>query len=170
MDTTNIIKQLAVLLVLWGCQSSPSWYVSHQEGAEKQFESARLAYPVRDKVNEVAVEMIYAKESTRTYLSVLSHKIPPYQGNPKEARVTLKIAEKTIEGVAHRHQGGQRALLPMDLQEVLIHHLLEGTPVTVQLDGYSTTLEPEQFALSYQEMQKTPLNIPVQLPFIGKNL
>lgn len=164
MDTTNI-KKLAVLLFLWGCQSSPTWVVSHQEGAEKQFESARLTYPVRDKVNEVAVEMIYAKESTRTYLSVLSHKIPPYQGNPKEARVTLKIADQTLQGVAYRHQGGQRASLPQELQEVLIQHLLAGTPVTVQLDGYSTILEPEQFALSYQEMQKMPLNIPVQLPF-----
>lgn len=164
MDTTNI-KKLAALFFLWGCQSSPTWYVSHQGGAEKQFESARLAYPVRDKVNEVAVEMVYAKESTRTYLSVLTQRILPFQGNPKEARVTLKIAEQTIEGIAHRHQGGQRAMLPQELQEVLIQHLLEGTPVTIQLEGYSTTLDPDQFALSYQELQKMPLNIPVQLPF-----
>jgi hypothetical protein len=31
--------------------------------------------------------------------------------------------------------------------------------------GYTTTLEPRDFALSYQAMQKAPLNIPLQLPF-----
>lgn len=163
--TLHILTNTLVVLLLWGCSSTPAWQVSHQKGSQKEFDSARLSYPVHDRVNGVAVEMIYAKQSLRTYLEVHSQMIPPYQGNPQEALVKIKTQDQTVHGIAHRHQGGQRATLPPELQQTVVDHLLKGTPVTIELIGYSTTLQPQDFALSYQEMQNKPLNIPVQLPF-----
>ena len=154
-----------LLLFLWGCQSSSAWHVSHQKGSQKEFDSSRLSYPVHDRVNGVAVEMIYAKKGLRTYLDVYSQMIPPHQGNGKEAFVKIKAAEQTYQGIAHRHQGGQRATLPAELQQIVVDHLLKGSPVTIELIGYSTTLLPHNFLLSYEEMKSAPLNIPVQLPF-----
>jgi hypothetical protein len=162
---TRIVSKFFSFLLLWGCAASPHWQVSHQKGSQTQFDSARLSYPTRDRVSGVAVEMIYARNKLRTYLEVHSQTIPPHLGNPKEAAVKLKTPHETICGIAHRHQGGQRLTLPAHLQEILIHHLMEGSAVTIQLAGYSTTLDPQDFALSYRKVQKAPLNIPIQLPF-----
>ncbi len=163
--THNFLRWLSLLVVLWGCSASSEWQVSHQKGSQKEFNSARLSYPIRDKVNGVGVEMVYVKNNLKTYLEVHSQTIPPYKNNPKEALVKMTTGEKTIHGIAHRHEGGQRATLPADLQEILVDSLRKGSPVTVELIGYSTTLEPHDFALAYQEMQKAPINIPIQLPF-----
>ncbi len=165
---TNFInKKIRILffLLLCGCESSSLWHVSHQKGSEKKFDSARLSYPVRDRVNEVAVEMVYSKKSLRTYLEIHSQTIPPYQGNPQHALVKVKTPEHTCQGIAHRHQGGQRVTLPTDLQEVLVEALMKNSPVTIELMGYSTTLQPDNFALFYQELQKSPLKIPFKISF-----
>lgn len=161
--TTNINRYFFILVILGGCYSSPAWHVTHQSGSQKEFDSARLSYPVRDKVNEVAVEMIYAKNSLRTYLAVLSQKIPPYQGNEKEACVVIKTPSEQITGVAHRHAGGQRATLPENLQQIVIDHLLQGSPVTIELVGYSTTLKPADFKTFYEKLNQKPVKLPIQI-------
>ena len=158
-------KLAFLLLFLYGCQSPNHWQVSHQKGSQKEFDSAKISYPVRDKVNGVAVEMIYAKEGLRTYLEVHSQMIPPYQSDLKKALVKIKTSGKTLQGVAHRHQGGQRASLPHDLQQAIVDSLLGGHPVTIELIGYSTTLQPHDFALSYSELRKAPSNIPLYPSF-----
>jgi hypothetical protein len=167
--THNLFRRGSILLplflFLWGCTPSSEWLVSHQKGSQKEFNSSRLSYPIRDKVNGIGVEMVYVKNSLRTYLEVHSQTIPPYKNNSKEALVRIKTAEKTIHGIAHRHEGGQRATLPSHLQEIVVDNLIKGSKVTLELIGYSTTLEPRDFALAYQEMQKAPINIPIQLPF-----
>lgn len=158
-------KFFFLLLFLWGCSSSPTWNISHQKGSQKEFDSSRLSYPLRDKVNGIGVEMVFAKNNLRTYLEVHSQTIPPYRNNPKEALVKITAGKKTVHGIVHRHQGGQRASLPQDLQELIVNHLLEGSQVKLELIGYSTTLQPSDFPLAYQEIRKTPLNLPVQFLF-----
>lgn len=154
-----------LFLVLSSCTASSSWNVSHLQGSRKGFDSARLIYPIRDIVNGVAVEMIYSDDHLRTYVSVYSQAIPPHCGNVKEALVTLKASDQTFQAVAHRHEGGQRALLPTELQNILIQKLLDGESMTIELQGYSTTLNPDQFAAEYRKLRKAPFNLPFQLPF-----
>lgn len=164
MDTTTIIR-ITSLVLLCGCGTPSAWQLSRQEGSREEFNSARLSYPVRDRVNGVGVEMVYTLNSFRTYLEVHSQIIPPHLGNPKEAAVRMKTPLTTICAIAHRHQGGQRLSLPQELHDTLVSHLLQGTPVTIELVGYSTTLQPSDFAIAYQKMQKKSLNIPIQIPF-----
>lgn len=109
--------------------------------------------------------MIYAQDSLRTYVAVHSQTIPPFKGNTKEAFISLKVLDQSFQGVGHRHAGGQRVLLPAELQNILIQNLLGGKPITIQLQGYSTTVEPDQFAAEYQKLKKAPFNFPIQLPF-----
>lgn len=154
-----------LLTLLTGCGASSPWRVSHLQGSQKGFDSARLIYPIRDIVNGVSIEMIYSKDQLRTYVSVCSQTIPPLGGNVKKAFVALKISDQTFQGVAHRHEGGQRVLLPTELQDLLIQNLLDGKPVTIELQGYSTTLNPDQFGAEYQKLRKAPFHVPIQLPF-----
>jgi hypothetical protein len=155
----------ALLVFLTNCSSSSPWNLSYLKGSQQAFDSVRLSYPVHDVVNQVAIEMIYANNSLRTYLVVYSHPIPPYLGNPQEAVVTLKTEAKVYRAIAYRHQGGQRIGLPSDLQQTLIDALLNENSVTLELQKYSTTLHPKQFIAAYHQLYKAPLNLPVQFPF-----
>lgn len=154
-----------LLLFLCGCSASPTWQVSHQKGSQKEFDSSRLSYPLHDKVNGIGVEMVFVKNSLRTYLEVHSQTIPPYRNNPKEALVKITAGEKTHHGIVHRHQGGQRVTLPEELQDVVVSYLLEGSPVKLELIGYSTMLQPSDFSLAYQQLKEKPLNLSIQFPF-----
>ena len=154
-----------LLLCLCACQSNKSWEVSHVQAGKEEYNSARLSYPVEDIVNGIGVEMICAQGLINTYLEVHAQHIPPYQGNAKEALVILKIEGKTFQGIAHRHEGGQRASLPPQLQQVLTESLQLGQPVTVLLEGYFTTLDPKEFLEQYRELQSAPIKNPFQLPF-----
>jgi len=156
----GIIKGL-VPLALLGCYATSPWNVSYLQGAD----SSRLSCPAHDKVNGVGVEMVFAENSLRTYLEVHSQAIPSYRGNDREALVTLKMADRVFHTIAHRHAGGQRLLLPSDFQQILIDALLEGSPVVIELQGYRSTLNPEQFSNKYYSAKKHPLNVPIQLPF-----
>ena len=89
----------------------------------KESNSARLSYPVEDPVNGIGIEMIAAQGLVSTYLEVHSQKVPAYQGNPKEALVIMKIDGKTFQGIANRHEGGQRVSLPPQLHQLLIESL-----------------------------------------------
>ncbi len=169
--TDNFLKLLGkrgiifLLLFLFACESSKSWEVSHINAGHQESNSARLSYPVTDTVNGIGVEMICAKGLINTYLEVHSQTVPPYQGNPKEALVIMKIEGKTFQGIANRHEGGQRLSLPPQLQQLLVESLQLRQPVTIMLEGYFTTLDPKEFSEQYRELQAPPLKNPFQLPF-----
>lgn len=146
------MKTVLLLLSLASCQTTPSWQVSHIEAHD----SARLSYAVRDIVNEIGVEICQVRGQVTTYLEVHSQTIPPYQGNPGEALVKMKIEEKVITGVAKRHEGGQRLTLPVQLQECLMESLKSGKNVTILLKGYSTKLDAHLFQEQYQTLSQKP--------------
>ncbi len=154
-----------LLLFLFACESNKSWEVSHIQAGKKDYNSARLSYPVLDTVNGIGIEMICAKGLINTYLEVHAQHVPAYQGNEKEALVILKIEGKTFQGIGHRHEGGQRVSLPPQLQQLLTESLQLNQPVTVMLEGYFTTLEPKEFSEQYRELQSEPIKNPFQLPF-----
>ena len=158
--TCGIYRTLLLALLLTGCQTSPSWQVTHLEGQDPIYDSARLSYPVRDIVNEIGVEMICTQGQVNTYLEVHSHAIPSYQGNPTQARVALKIDGKTTPGIALRREGGQRVRLPSSLHELLVEALKQKRPVTILLDGYSTTLDANHFAKHYETLLSKPFKLP----------
>lgn len=164
MGIMDIIIAIS-LLILASCQSDSPWRVSHVEGSRPKFASVRLSYATKDIVNGVGVEIVCTQGALRTYVDVYSQQIPPYQENENQAKVSLITAETTTETTAHRHEGGQRLTLTQDVQQLLIEALLQGKPVTLQLEGYATTLDPERFKEAYDKLQTSPFKNHFQLPF-----
>jgi hypothetical protein len=156
---------LFFLLLLCACESNKSWEVSHVQAGKKAYNSSRLSYPVLDTVNGIGIEMICAQGLVNTYLEVHAQQVPPYQGNPKEALVILKIDGKTFQGIGHRHEGGQRVSLPPQLHQLLTESLLLRQSVTVLLEGFFTTLDPTTFPEQFRDLQSEPIKNPFQLPF-----
>ncbi len=154
-----------ILFSLVACQSQRSWEVSHLDAGDKLYNSSRLSYPIRDIVNGIGVEMVLARGEIKTYLEVHAQAIPPYQGKSNQALVKMKTKEKTFEGIAYRHEGGQRVTLSSELHTLLIDSLRDQSPVTILLEGYFTTIEPSEFSDHFQDFQNFPTKLPFQLPF-----
>lgn len=161
-----IHELIIVSFVLFcGCQSTKSCDVVHLDGADPAFNSARLSFPIRDKVHGIGVQMISTPGQISTFLEVYIQTIPPYQGNPKESLVKLKLNGRTLRGIAYRHEGGQRLTLSPEMNHFLIDALHNRHPVTLELEGYSTTLDPQDFSEQYAKLQTAPTKNRLQLPF-----
>ncbi len=165
MRTLSCATASLILLLLAGCQSTSSWAVSHIQAGDASYNSSRLSYHVRDIVNEVGVEMIWAQGEINTYLVVHAQTIPPYQGHPQKALVVIESGETKIRDLADLHAGGQRLLLASHLQSALIALLEQNQIVTISLEGYKVRLDPKDFAQQYGKLKAEPLTNPFQLPF-----
>lgn len=105
------------------------------------------------------------QDSFRTYLHVHSHMVPPYQDNPKVALVVLEAEDGSLNGIASRHEGGQRLVLSEEHQKFLLSHLIEKKPVTIRVEGYAITLNADNFLEHYAEFESPPLTIPIRMPY-----
>jgi len=153
-----------LLLSLFGCYSSNGWEVAHVQAGNPDYDSARLSYHISDRVNGIGIEMIYARKQLHTYLEVHSQTIPPHQNNLQEALVKLTIGNEHHRSTAYRHAGGQRLSLPQDLQSMFIDALEHGEAVTIALEGYSATIQPENFSKIFSQFKSSPIKNPLRLP------
>ena len=160
-----MFKKGIFLLLLCSCAQNDNWTVDHIQTGNEAFSSSKLSFPTHDAVNGIDLEFLRVEGQLHTYLQVHSQAIPPYQGNPKEALVTLQMGETTFSGIAHRHEGGQRLLLSNPLQEYLLKALQDQTSVTIRLEGYKTVVATEQFLEHFAEFQGSPIRNHFQLPF-----
>jgi len=151
-----------VVLLLSSCSSSDSWAVSYLDGKGRS--SSKLVYAARDIVNGVDLEFLRVGEELHTYLQVHSQMIPAFNGNAKEALVTFNINGTTHSGVAYRHEGGQRILLPEPLQNLLIEALKENKSVKIELQGYQATIEPGEFHKRLGDLNSNPIRNPFNIP------
>lgn len=152
-------------ILLFGCSKSDNWNVSHVRTGDKAYNSSKLSFAASDPINGIDVEMLKMQNSFRTYLQVHSHMIPAYKDNPKEAFVSLESEDGSVNGLAIRHEGGQRLLLSDVHQKFLLSHLIEKKPVTIRVEGYSITLNAENFSEHYEELQSPSLTIPFRIPY-----
>ncbi len=152
------------LFLLCSCGTQSSWQVSHLQTGNSAFDSSRVLFSSNDPVNGLDVELIRSDGQIFAYLQVHTQETIPYEDNPKEAIVRLIMQDKTIESIAHRHEGGQRLLLTEPLKQTLLDALKLEKDVTIELMGYRTTLSGKGFLDSYAALQKTPLRNPLQPP------
>ncbi len=135
-----IKRSLGLLILAASCQqSSPHWTASYVEG------SSNLTYHDVDPNYGIALEMVVGSEETSFYLDVHSHPIPPYADNPKEAIVTLSTGDEKYVVMAMRREGGQRLIVPKEAHAFILSTLRQGLPLTIQLEGYTTTIDSKNF-------------------------
>ncbi len=143
-----IKKTLPLLLLAASCQKTPPhWTAAHIEG------TTNLTYHDIDPLNGIDLEMVTGSEGTSLYLDVHSHPIPPYASNPKEAIVTLSTGEEKHVVLAVRRDGGQRLVVPPEAHAFILATLRAGLPLTIELEGYTTTIEAKNFK-AIKELQE----------------
>ncbi len=157
---------VCIVLFLSSCASKSHWKLSHMHSGNTQFNSSRLCYIASDPLNSIDLELLSTHTALSLFLNVHSHPIAPYKENTKQAYLVLKIAEISIPYIVFRHEGGHRLLLPIELQEKIIHALLHNQTVYIETSGYLAKFEPQDFSEKYRKMQHPPrFSNPFRLPF-----
>lgn len=136
---------LGFLFLLSACTSTQHWKVSQH----KTTPSVYWCFKPENAFNGVSVEIIEKQCDQVAYLGVLSREIPPYDADPTKAKVTLIIDTQNLSFLAHRMQGGQRLLLPLEATKQLISALAAKKKVVVALQGFVSEL-PTDFIYPYQ--------------------
>lgn len=149
------------LLLLASCQQKSQWDVEHIQA--KGFDSSKLTFYCKDMVNEMDVEFVLSGKEPRVYLLLHAQ---PLQSPDKTVFVLLKTKKTQEKIAAVLHEGGQRLLLPDSFYQKIVECLEAKEPVTLQVQGYSVSLDPASFKRKFHAWQYPPLlSNPLRLPF-----
>lgn len=155
---------MILLLLLCSCAASHTWQISHLQTGSPDFDSSRIVCPSSNPVSGIDLELTRTDGQIFAHLHVHTETTLPYDENPKEALVRLSTPDHTFSGIAYRHEGGQRLLLPDALKDPLVQALTQGKDVTIELIGYRSLISAQGFAEAYASLQKTPFRNPLQPP------
>ncbi len=161
----SVIKLLPLLL-LCACAKQDHWALDTVRAGGEAFNSSKLCYRADDRINGIDLELLSTSEKLSIFLNVHSQAAPIYPNDPKKTLVKISSPQKKLLILAHRREGGQRLLLPESTYSFILSTLQSGEPLTLQIPGYITTIEPERFSKHFEKFQHPfPFDLIIDLPY-----
>ena len=149
-----------------GCAQSHQWKSQQITTGDLQYDSLRVIYPARDKVNDIEVEVLKTEQMCTLTLVVHGQPIPASAHDPKQASVRVKIADKIYHELAALREGGQRVKPSPALQEAILASLRAGGSIEIELPGYKKKIIASNFPDLAHKLDAPPhFNIPVRVLF-----
>lgn len=139
-------------LLLSCCTKQDHWNVSHIKTGQSEFDSSKLTYLASDRINGIQLEFLRTKHALHLYAFVHSQPIPAYRGNPKQAKVIIRIEAQEFPFIAIRHAGGHRLLIPEETQDLITQSLHDAKSITLELQGYIETIESAGFSQHFEKL------------------
>lgn len=139
--------------------------MDHIKASSPEFNSSKLSYRSANAPNGINLEFLRTSSSLHLYLYVRSQIIPPCKHDQKKAIVTILTDEGAYTEEAARLEGGQKVLISDPLRDKIIEALKKNLPVTIRLQGYSTTIDPQDFSDYLEKMDNPPFSLRFRLPF-----
>lgn len=156
----------AALLLTTGCVNSQAWVLQRIAAGDVQYDSRRVIYPARDKVNDIEVEILKTQAICVLSLAVHGQPVRSCENDPSHTLVNVRIGEKTFRELATLHAGGQRIKLSAPLQEAMLAQFRTGGAVEIELPGYKKKIAAGNFPDLASQLDEPPLfENPIQLPF-----
>jgi hypothetical protein len=152
------MKKLWLLLLLTGCTGKDRWqHTAIRSGAQKH-DSQRLIYKAENNFRNLEVEICRIDGLTIAYINVHAHSIPPYDSNPKKARITIDTKQQHITLIGDRLAGGQRLRLPPLASKHLIDALRAHPLLRITLDDrFTTEIDTRSFDKKFRKIS-SPLS------------
>lgn len=100
------------------------------------------------------LELVRTVEGIRLYLNVFGLEIPATSCDGIFSSVFISFREYSYTFVADRLLGGQRLLIPKNVQDDIVNNLQEGQPVFIRVGHYQSDIYPEQFLKLFMQMVK----------------
>lgn len=155
---------LLLLLLASSCQRTSNWTYRHIEEM-KSSGCTQITYHSPDQSRGIDVEFLSKEGLLSAYLQVHSHPIVPSPLEKEMVEVHLHSRNGRHLFLAPIREGNYRVRLSQELQEELIKELISGHTVTIELSGYSVTIDATEFQAQYSKLERHPLQIPFSLYF-----
>ena len=147
------MKKLWLLLLLTSCAHKDGWNHTAIRTGTPKHDSQRLTYKAKNPFRNLELEISRVDGLTIVYLNVHTHHIPPYEGDPKKARITIDAKERHITLIGDRLEGGQRVRLPPLASKHLIEALKSHPHLTITLDDrFKTEIDTHNFSEKYHKV------------------
>ncbi len=127
------------------CTSSITpWQLDTIVSNEAQFDSARLRYVGNAAFPTLLFELMRINEQIDAFLSLTQFRL-----SSQCDHFTLKVGDTTSDEMISPHEGLMRVRLAMSTTEKIIQALQRGEKVSILIDGFEETLDPERFSISF---------------------
>lgn len=160
LRTRNWLSIFTASLALSSCCFF-DFCLQRSNGCESFYSSARLILPAENTCSQgLEIEFMATCEGIKMYLNAFGLQIPAddccesYCESPEfeYSTVCLTIDGTTYPFSAKRFAGGQRLLVPPDVQDSIVVALHEGLCVSLSVGRYQSTISPDRFLRLYEKM------------------
>lgn len=104
---------------------------------------------------EMEIELLCTGYDTQLFLNTTSLIIPPSQNGESLADVIIAIDDIQYFVSAERFEGGQRLLLPQEVQQLIIMALIEDREIVITCGRYKTNIISKNFRNIYCKILPT---------------
>lgn len=141
----RILLALGIASLLGGCISTSPWKLDGISAGDAAYDSTRLRYIDKSSESQIAFEFRKAGGEINSYISLRQFSWAPSASVPVE----FILGDERIAASLPYLEGGMRLRIPPEITNRMILALHEGLKVSILADGFQETLDPGQFAKSY---------------------
>ena len=122
------------------CHQKEPWQHHALRNTDLRYDMAKLSYPANHPHRGILLEFIRQEKTIEGYLNVRKFQIPSFQGDLKQAKITLLADEKSVSFIVHRLAGGQRLHLTKQAFQCLVDLLHTHPEVAIQVGPLFTNI------------------------------
>jgi len=136
------------LFLAAGCSTSNLWRLDAISAGDAAFDSTRLRFSNPDSDSPVTFEMIKVGDQIESFLNLNQFRWGS-EKNGTSVKGTFVIGEERFDEDLPLREGRMRLRLSSEMTERVILALQDGKKVSILIDGFEETLDPQQFARTY---------------------
>lgn len=154
IQRNNLFRILPLLLACMSCTATVGpWKFESIAAGNPDFNSARLVYFDPDSEAPFRLEFLRTGVAVDLFLSLSRYTIAPSSLDPSSASVRFTIGDEVaFDESVPLLEGRMRLRFPHETTERITNGLQEGKKVTILVDGFEETLQPEFFSKLYEKL------------------
>lgn len=141
---------LFFLFVLCSCANQNRWELDAIAG-NQTFDSSRIRYSNPQNPSPLAFELIRIGDRIEAFLNLSRYRLSPSPEDPSSVKTILSIEGERYEESVPLLEGRMRIRLSNETAERIILALQDGKKVSILIDDFEETLEPNEFSRTYNK-------------------
>ncbi len=140
-----------LFLAAAGCSSPNYWKLDAIAAGNRSFDSSRLCYSDPNSDSPLVFEILKVGDQIDSFLNLNQFHWGSDSKNLSTIKGTFLIGEERFEEEIPLREGRMRLRLSSEMTERMILALHEGKKVSILIDGFEETLDPNQFPRTYEQ-------------------
>jgi hypothetical protein len=132
-------------LIAASCSTSQLWVVQTIEAGNPLFTSSKLRFLSPQAHPSLSFEMVQTGGEIEAFIHLTRFRF--HSSDP--IKILFTIHGEEVEDWVSPNEGRMRARIPPEMTAKLIQALQDGDEVSILIDGFEETLDPNQFSSSF---------------------